>query len=481
MSDSISVCTEIGVKSGALLQHATNKAASALNQFEAAEDTVTSVWRTFSCYAVPSCICILISLHVVALLYTALRIFPKTDNDLKEPKQSSSRNAHFDNAKFLGMTLVCWSHIGVFHIGDMWKNFESGDVIWFHMPLFVFLSGSFVRPFSWQGLLKTVITLGFPLLFFTLVINPLNQVLVERSLFSGNLWLKNDPYYEDSMWSLLTGSGPSYFIWFLRSLILWRLVTMFTCTWPKALHIALAVASGLLSIYWPPASPNRWYLGFFAYQRTLSLFPFYVMGQHLDIRGLLEAIPAPRSSCILFVWFTLMSLIYLENHPRLWHRVTFGVFDILETEPVPFLSYPDAASCPLDYRFMWARYFSCLTYRTVTMLIFLFFGVPRSTTWFTEAGSKTIYSYLLHFPFVKLANFALCWLANRNNIHPEILPRFFQYFGFITFCCLLNLYFMLVVYGLTTPPVQKLFGPFIEPTWLLKMMEPPSLPKKEVE
>ena len=256
---------------------------------------------------------------------------------------------------------------------------------------------------------------------------------------------------------------------------------MFTCSWPKGFQIALALGAGCLSMYWPPASPNKWDLGFFAYQRTLSLFPIFVMGQHLDISGLVQSVPAPSSSCIFFVWFILMSLVFLENQPRLWERVTFGFFDVLETDPVPFLSYPYSAACPLDYRFMWARYFSCLTYRIMAMFIFLLFGVPRSNTWFTEAGSKTIYSYLLHFPFVKGANYALCWLANLCDFQPFTLPLASEYVGFLACFSLVNVYFMLVVYGLTTKPVQRVFGAFIEPTWVLNMAQHPSPPKKEVE
>ena len=220
----MAVCPESGV-GRVLLQHYKKLDQGVLSQDgEAVEAVKLSTWSS-NCYALPSCIGFLISLHVAALIYAALRACPPVT---KDPKESAlSRNPHFDNAKFLGMVLVCWSHIGNMHIGSILKNFQSGDVVWFHMPLFVFLSGSFVRPFSPQVLIKTVVTLGLPLAFFTLVINPVNQVLIERSLFSGNLWLKNDPYYEDSMWSLLTGSGPSYFIWFLRSLLLWRLVPLF--------------------------------------------------------------------------------------------------------------------------------------------------------------------------------------------------------------------------------------------------------------
>ncbi|CAE7386099.1 unnamed protein product [Symbiodinium natans] len=261
------------------------------------------------------------------------------------------------------------------------------------------------------------------------------------------------------------------------------MITMFTVRWPKALQIALGIGSGLLGVYWPPASPNPWEAGTFAYQRALCLFPFYLMGQHLDISGFVQAVPAPSSARILTVWTAMMSLLYLENQPDVWKSVTFGVFEVLETDTAPFLRYPSAPGCAEDYKLLWARYFAAVAYRTFSLLVFLLFGVPRGKTWFTEAGSMTMYAYLLHAPFVRGAAMALSYLAS-FDIRLFGWPPLVEFAGFMALACALNLYFVGLVYALTSQPVRSVFGIFIEPTWLLRLadqmsLSPPS--KKEAD
>lgn len=172
--------------------------------------------RSPNCYASSWCTCLLVlGLLAAVLVYGVWSATPPED-EVKVDK--SSRNPHVDNAKFLGMVLVCWSHLGGLALKGRTKDLtlEQGDVslcwtqsekrdfffrlfplcaqrllgglytlapagcklftlpscmpmtairIWFHMPVFIFLSGSFVRPFSVQLLMKTFVTLVMPLMF----------------------------------------------------------------------------------------------------------------------------------------------------------------------------------------------------------------------------------------------------------------------------------------------------------------------------
>ncbi|CAE7734084.1 ykrP [Symbiodinium pilosum] len=329
------------------------------------------------CMVESSYICIVAAFLFILSLLGSLHCCP-SDSKLSgsTEKAPTARNPFPDNAKFLGMVLVCWSHIGSFDIRGTKMEIHATDVIWFHMPLFIFLSGSFSRPFSSKGFLKLVVTLVMPLIFFISIIYPLLQLLMPsktwaelqfRSWFPFGMWLYTEPLFEgvqSSPLTVWTGAGPGYFIWFLRCLILWRFVTMFTVRWPKFLQIALGLSCGVLGVYWGPDSANPWEIGTFAYQRALCLFPFYLMGQHLDLGRLLQAVPAPSSSCVLLVWATLFSLIYLENKPAVWNSVTDGAFDVIETDTAPFLRYPPPApGCQEDYKFLWARYFAAVAYR----------------------------------------------------------------------------------------------------------------------
>ena len=253
---------------------------------------------------------------------------------------------------------------------------------------------------------------------------------------------------------------------------------MFTCQLPKNLQIFVAVISACLGVYFPPNPPEVQNLGIFAIQRALSLFPIFVLGQHVDLQGLLRVIPGPSKTshpCVAMVWLLILSLIYIENQPEMWKTVTFGAFDIINSKPLAFMQYQPVAKCPGDYYFVWARLFSALIYRVICMFLFLLFGVPREKTWFTEAGSRTFYAYLLHFTFMIWLNWTLCWLANEHGWH-LFDPG---YFNFMRLAIGLTCYYTLLVYGLSSKPVVMLFSPLIEPTWIQRFFRQNS-PKEVV-
>lgn len=435
-----------------------------LNQTALPEVQIDDRIRSSHCFASSSCV------YLLALLLLAILVHAKLPGPSEIQPTQSSRNPHVDNAKFLGMVLVCWSHLGAWFLKGGRVDIASSDVIWFHMPLFIFLSGSFVRPFSRQLLIKTFVTLVMPLVFFIFILFPMSIILAFG--WSENPLLHQEPTYESSVWDVLTGCGPGWYIWFLRCLIIWRVVSMFTCQLPKSLQISLAVTSACVGIYLPaPWNPQD--VGIFAIQRALCLFPIFVMGQHVDFGRFLQAIPgASKASdpCVLVTWTLILSLIYMENIPE-WRMVTFGTFDVIATKPIPFLRYPSVPSCPDDYYFMWARLFACLGYRVLCMFLFLLFGVPREKTWFTQSGSRTIYAYLLHYPFVLLINKALCWFANHHGLQLFGSSKSMEYFHFMRLAFFLTCYFVLVVYGLTSQPVVALFGPLIEPTWIQRIFQ----------
>jgi len=454
-----------------------------LNLTELPQDQqVESLWSP-NCYASSWCTCLLVvGLLAAVLVYGVWSATPPED-EVKVDK--SSRNPHVDNAKFLGMVMVCWSHLGGLALKGRTKDLtlEQGDVIWFHMPVFIFLSGSFVRPFSVQLLMKTFVTLVMPLMFFIVILWPLTGILTDEDGLGARIipshWLYREPSNEESFWSLPLSSGPGYYIWFLRCLIIWRVVGMFTCQLPKTLQIFVAVISACLGVYFPPnPSPSDNSLGIFAIQRALCLFPIFVLGQHLDLQGLLRVIPGPSKishPCVAVAWLLIMSLIAIENQQETWRTVTFGAFDSMNSQPLPFMQYQPDTKCPGDQYFAWARIFSALIYRVICMFLFLLFAVPREKTWFTEAGSRTFYPYLLHFPFMAWLNWTLCWLNNEHGWH-LFDPG---YFNFMRLAFGLTCYYVLLVYGLSSKPVVMLFSPLLEPTWIQRLFRH-GLPPKEV-
>lgn len=84
--------------------------------------------RSPKCYASSWCTCLLVlGLLAAVLVYGVWSATPPED-EVKVDK--SSRNPHVDNAKFLGMVLVCWSHLGGLALKGRTKDLtlEQGDV-----------------------------------------------------------------------------------------------------------------------------------------------------------------------------------------------------------------------------------------------------------------------------------------------------------------------------------------------------------------
>ena len=417
-----------------------------------------------TCSAFWSCSCLLVLLQLAAVLWATLRAVPL-------PEVEKARNPHVDNAKFLAQVLVCWTHLSPLLIEGQWINIHRSDMNGFRMPLFVFLSGSFAHPYSRQILLKTVVGLGCPIVAYILVIFPLTSLLTSdpgTSLYSPpNLWLGHTPYWELSVPSLFFGSGPGFIIWFLRCLLLWRLASMFTCQWPKA-QICLAVCGGCLATYLPEdPSGSGCVQG-----RFLALFPYFVMGQQVDVARIFQALPSLSRSTHLCFWLVLLSVNFLELDENNWRKLTFGVFE-------PFYLnhgngdavFPYDERCRWDFSLKWTRYLCQLFYRTAGIFIFLFLGVPRESTWFTHQGSKTLYSYLLHQIPLHVVRSLLAWLAVKHDYTTwSTWPWAVQYGAFMACATLLTLCLMLVVYATTSWPVRLVFGPLLEPQWLLNML-----------
>ena len=84
--------------------------------------------RSPNCYASSWCTCLLVMGLLAAVLVYGVWSATPPEDEVKVDK--SSRNPHVDNAKFLGMVLVCWSHLGPLVLKD-WADrldLQQGDV-----------------------------------------------------------------------------------------------------------------------------------------------------------------------------------------------------------------------------------------------------------------------------------------------------------------------------------------------------------------
>ncbi len=169
-------------------------------------------------------------------------------------KESLERDVYWDSLKFLLIGFVVFGHF--LQINNPIESIERvifNFIYLFHMPLFVFVSGRFSHISNREKYRKRIITLLETLIVFQIVAYVL--------------------FNEFSILGFLT---PWFHLWYLLSLVFWRLFVYFIPPHllnHKTLILLIAIAVGILGGFVP-------YGRLFSIQRTLSFFPFFVIGYY---------------------------------------------------------------------------------------------------------------------------------------------------------------------------------------------------------
>src|SRR5262249_34669652 len=148
------------------------------------------------------------------------------DSEVRDKERH--RDAFFDNAKFLAIVLVVVGH-SIGKLRDQPLVHAAYLFIYlFHMPVFIVVAGYLSRGFTLSGgrARKLVTSLAVPYVIFEVA-------------YTTYHWPLRVP---DEL-SLL---DPSYLVWFLLSLFVWRLTTPIwqQFRWPLAVAVLISLASG---------------------------------------------------------------------------------------------------------------------------------------------------------------------------------------------------------------------------------------------
>ncbi|MGH4030386.1 acyltransferase family protein [Actinomycetota bacterium Odt1-20B] len=320
------------------------------------------------------------------------------------------RDPFFDNAKFLLVTLVV--------IGHNWGSLPSGAdtvkaaycvVYLFHMPAFILLCGYFSRGFACRPdqirtLLARVLA---PYLLFTLAYKSLYVVLWDA------------PFALDP-------TEPTYLLWFLVALFLWRITSPIwrAVRHPVALAVAVSLAAGLSDVEYTLALP-----------RVLMFLPWFVLGLRLrpeHFRRLRT--PLIRTTAVLTVTAAVAASYALSPaHDVRWLHMQYGNDELHAAWP----------------GYLLAR--TALLVASAVLVAAFFALVPARRTRFTELGTATMFPFLAHGLLVRtgeaygaydllgllgagavlattLLGTALTWLLSaaplRRALRPFVEPRF---------------------------------------------------------
>ncbi|WP_017568755.1 acyltransferase family protein [Nocardiopsis halotolerans] len=269
---------------------------------------------------------------------------------------ASKRDSYLDNAKFLLITLVVVGHaveplldLGAARALYYWMYF-------FHMPAFILVSGYLARSFD-----------GSPARVEKLVLSVAVPYLIFWGIHHGIYAIEHGELRDT-----VSPLQPTWTLWFLVALFLWRLSVPVWRRFRYPLIIAVLISVSAATVELGPT---------LSVGRVLSFLPFFVLGLCLRREH--------------FAWLA-----------RTWMRVVSLVF----------LAVTVLLAVPLSQRLDkdWLYWSQSLTDRDIDPLLPSFLIrlslmglgllmtvaflalVPRRHTWFTIAGKYTMYVFLLH-------------------------------------------------------------------------------------
>ena len=204
------------------------------------------------------------------------------------------RDAYWDSLKLLLMFCVLYGHLIQSFAPDGSFNCAMTNLVYlFHIPVFVFASGRF----SHIKDRKKYITGIWRLLETYLIFQAIR-------CFLPLLWHGGD----DFITFLIL---PQWTLWYLLSLIYWRLLVLFTPDAFLQKRPLTIITSTLIVSVLSGFIPIGEYLSI---QRTLAFLPFFCMGYYstrFDLKSMINKIPAVAAATIIVLSFLL--LYYLLN------------------------------------------------------------------------------------------------------------------------------------------------------------------------
>lgn len=314
------------------------------------------------------------------------------------------RDGRIDSVKFWLIVLVITAHV------IMRKEFASSTAcvaMWnwlclFAMPLFIFISGCYSRKKDWQAFWPSIWKLLEPLILFQAI---------------GLLFFIGDPL------SVRTIFSPWYMLWYLLSLIYWRLMLQMIpdrILKRTKLVVITAFCIGILVGFLP-------FDKFLSLQRTLALMPFFFLGYCMKGKSLY----LPDKYKLLCGVFLIAMFVILLFYP---HRIN----DLKYAAP---------------YKSVFGAVIRMMVFALAVPMSIAFINVCYNTPWIARQGRMSLQYYLYH---------ALIVPPNSSLIIPPLIviaEKFTPPITFVTAVIIIIGTIAVIAVALKIPYVKSLTNP----------------------
>ncbi|WP_163539750.1 acyltransferase family protein [Gracilibacillus sp. YIM 98692] len=272
------------------------------------------------------------------------------------------REAYFDNAKLLFIFLVVFGHL----IQPLKPNIELVDALYqsiyfFHMPVFILVSGFFAKGSSDKGYIKK--------LFQKLLIPYFIFQLTYSIYFLGIGKSEWDSSIYDPHWGL----------WFLLSLFTWHMMLIVFKKIPPVFGIPFAFLLGILIGYVPLFG------GTLSLSRTFVFFPFFLIGYWLTKEALFKW----RKKVLQLVSASILASVLVISY-------------FTPTIPASWL-FGSSSYQALDEPVYGGLIRLAIYIVAICMVFAILLLVPKKEYSYTHLGQYTMYVYLLHGVVIQFA------------------------------------------------------------------------------
>jgi fucose 4-O-acetylase-like acetyltransferase len=353
---------------------------------------------------------------------TAVTSPPDAGPDAAKANAPKERVPFWDNARFLCVTLVVIGH----GIQRLISDSDNALIVYlfiyaFHMPAFAIISGYFSKPGAPNARqMKRVITdIILPYVIMETIWTLVQYVVEGKKEFNP--------------------TQPSWTLWFLLALGIFRLILPYLALlrWPLLIAIAMSVGVG----YFGNVDST------FSLSRAIGILPFFILGWRAREWGVVDRwrrvathgwVMRGVAVAVLAVWLVVVVLGI-----RLWRAMDLR-----------FWFFYDDSYRALGEGEWWSGLVRLALIGLAIVLTAAFFVlIPRGTIWITSFGGSTMYVYLLH-------SFILYPLRETGVLKDEHTSA--VWLVSMVFACIA------IAIALSAPAVHRIFRPLIEPKprWL---------------
>lgn len=271
-----------------------------------------------------------------------------------------TREAYFDNAKFILIFLVVFGHIIQPYTNDVTGVYTLYTWIYFFsMPAFIFTAGFFAKG---SGNLTYILQLAKKLLI---------PYIIFQLIYSAYYY-----FLGKSAWgvSVLT---PEWSLWFLMSLFSWHIMLIVYRKIPPMLGILLAFGIGIAVGYIDDIGQTL------SLSRTFVFFPFFLCGYWLTKEHVMLV---KRNSVKIIGTLVLAAMVFV-----VYWLPEINTGWLLSSKSYSELGFPEIGGLVRIGVYI----------ASIAMAIAVLAWIPNKMYTFTYLGQRTLYVYLLHGFFIQ--------------------------------------------------------------------------------